>query len=95
MAFTMRSMTLSHIARVIERHFGVTYCPAGVWHLMRRRKWSLQQSERRARDRDEQAIAQWSTEDWPWIKKARREGRPIVCIAQTGSCSPPWAAIAP
>ncbi|HEY7490629.1 MAG TPA: winged helix-turn-helix domain-containing protein [Candidatus Tectomicrobia bacterium] len=63
--------TLSRIASVIERHFGVTYCPSGVWHLMRRLKWSPQKPERRARERDEKAIEKWPTEDWPRIKKSQ------------------------
>jgi transposase len=62
--------TLARIATVIARHFGVTYCPSGVWHLMRRLGWSPQKPQRRARERDEKAIAQWPREDWPRIKKS-------------------------
>jgi hypothetical protein len=81
---------------VIERHFGVTYCPSGVWHLMGRLGSSPQKPQQRARERDEQAIAKWPTEDWPRIKKARREGRTIVFIDQTGfmlqpTVRRPWA----
>ena len=32
--------TLSRMATLIERHFGLTYCPSGVWHLIRRLGWS-------------------------------------------------------
>jgi transposase len=63
--------TLARIATVIERHFGITYCPSGVWHLMRRLGWSAQKPQRRARERDEQAIAKWLREDWPRIKKSQ------------------------
>jgi transposase len=63
--------TLARIATVIERHFGVTYCPSGVWHLLRRLGWSPQKPQRRARERDEQAIAKWPTQDWPRIKKSQ------------------------
>jgi transposase len=63
--------TLSRIATVIARHFGHTYCPSGVWHLMHRLGWSAQKPQRRARERDEQAIAQWPTDDWPRIKKSQ------------------------
>jgi transposase len=62
--------TLARIIIVIERHFGVSYCPSGVWHLMRRLQWSPQKPERRARERDEQAIQKWPTHDWPRIKKS-------------------------
>jgi putative transposase len=61
---------LKRIATIIERHFGRTYCPSGVWHLMRRLHWSPQKPQRRARERDEQAIARWPTEDWPRMKKS-------------------------
>ena len=62
--------TLSRMATVIARHFGITYCPSGVWHLMHRLKWSPQKPQRRARERDEQAIAMWRTANWPRIKKS-------------------------
>jgi transposase len=62
--------TLLRIGLIIEHHFGLTYCPSGVWHLMRCLGWSPQKPQRRARERDEQAIAKWPTEDWPRIKKS-------------------------
>ena len=69
--FRSELWTLSRIITVIERYFAVTYCPSGVWHLMRRLKWSPQKPERRARERDEQAIREWPTQDWPRIKKSQ------------------------
>ncbi len=62
--------TLKRVAELIERRFGVRYDPSGVWHLLRRMGWSCQKPERRARERDEQAIARWRQEDWPRIKKS-------------------------
>jgi transposase len=62
--------TLKRIAALIQQHFGITYCPSGVWRLLCRCKWSPQKPARRARERDEQAIAQWPTETWPWLKKS-------------------------
>jgi transposase len=62
--------TLTRIATVIDRHFGVTYCPSGVWHLLRRLGWSAPKPQRRARERHEQTLATWPTEDWPRIKKS-------------------------
>jgi transposase len=61
--------TLPRVAEVIEKHFGVTYDPSGVWHVMKRMGWSCQKPERRARERDEDAIAAWRKVDWPRIKK--------------------------
>ena len=62
--------TLRRIASMIERHFGVMYCPSGVWRVLRRLKWSPQKPARRARERDEVAIAQWRSHTWPALKKS-------------------------
>lgn len=62
--------TLPRVAEVIRKHFGVTYDPSGVWHVLRRMGWSCQKPERHARERDEQAIAGWRKRDWPRIKKS-------------------------
>jgi len=65
--------TLARVAEVILIHFGVRYDPSGVWHVLRRMGWSCQKPERRARERDEQAIAAWRRDDWPRIKKRPKE----------------------
>jgi transposase len=62
--------TLSRIVELIRKHFGVTYDPSGVWHILHRMGWSCQKPERRARERDEQAIAVWRKKNWPRIKKS-------------------------
>jgi transposase len=67
--------TLGRMAEVIARHFGVQYHPGSVWHVLRAMRWSNQKPERRARERDEQAIAAWRKEHWPRIKK-RPKKRP-------------------
>ena len=51
--------TLNRIADLIESHFGVRYDPSGVWHVLKRMGWSCQKPERRARERNEDAIVQW------------------------------------
>ena len=61
--------TLRRVAEVVEKHFAVTYDPSGIWHVLRRMGWSAQKPERRARERDEHAIATWRKKDWPRIKK--------------------------
>jgi hypothetical protein len=41
-----------------------------VWVILRHRLgWTLQRPERRASERDEEAIARWVAQDWPRIKK--------------------------
>lgn len=62
--------TLKRVAELIQKRFGVHYDPSGVWHVLRRMDWSCQKPERRARERDEQAIARWRRKDWPRIKKS-------------------------
>lgn len=64
--------TLRRVGEVIEKHFGVTYHPGHVWYVLRDLGWSCQKPERRARERDEQAIARWREQDWPRIKKRRK-----------------------
>lgn len=54
---------------VIDRLFGVEYHPCYVPRLLRNLGWSPQKPIQRARERDEAAIARWSREDWPRIKK--------------------------
>ena len=61
--------SLARIAQVIERHFGVRYHPGHVWKILRAMNWSPQKPERRARERDEEAIRRWRKEDWLRIKK--------------------------
>lgn len=65
--------TLSRVVELIERRFAVIYDPSGVWHLLNRMGWSAQKPERRARERDEEAIAAWRKRDWPRIKKRASE----------------------
>jgi transposase len=68
--------TLRRISEVIRKRFGVRYSPVGVWALLRHGLgWSWQKPERRARERDETAIAQWKRNEWPRIKKRRAPRR--------------------
>jgi hypothetical protein len=44
--------------------------PGHVWVILRHRLgWTLQRPERRASERDEEAIARWVQQEWPRIKK--------------------------
>jgi transposase len=62
--------TLRRITVLIARHFGIAYCPSGVWRLLRRCQWSPQKPARGSRTRDEVTIAQWPTAVWPRLKKS-------------------------
>lgn len=61
--------TLPRIAELIERKFGVTFDPSGVWHVMQRLNWSAQKPERQAREQDVEAVETWRTVTWRRIKK--------------------------
>jgi transposase len=56
----------------IERLFGVRYHRDSVSRLLRGLGWSPQKPVVRGRERDEAAIARWSREDWPRLKKEPR-----------------------
>ena len=64
--------TRSRVAAIIRLACGVSSHPRHVGRLLARIRWSPQQPTRRARQRDEAAIAQWRDETWPAIKKGRR-----------------------
>ena len=65
--------TLKRVAEVIRKRFGVQYDPSGVWHVLRHMGWSCQKPERRARERDEEAIVRWRKKEWPRIKKSPKK----------------------
>jgi transposase len=68
--------TLKRIATLIRREFGVRYHPSHLWRLLQASGWSCQVPERRAIQRDEEAIAHWKRYKWPAIKKSPKTWRP-------------------
>lgn len=63
--------TTQRIAEVIKRLFGVRYHRDHVGRLLARCGWSPQKPERRARERDEAAIAHGTRTRWPRVKRGR------------------------
>ena len=61
--------TTARVAEIITRAFGVTYHRDHVGRLLQRLGWSHQKPERRALERDDDAIARWKQRAWPRIKK--------------------------
>lgn len=61
--------TQKRVAKVIQARFGVDYHPNHMWRLLQSLGWSVQKPEKRARERDEKAIAHWKRYRWPHIKK--------------------------
>ena len=68
--------TTARIAALIEREFKVRYHRDHVGRLMHSLNWSHQKPERRALERDEQAIERWKQKDWPRVKKTLRGWAP-------------------
>jgi transposase len=69
--------TLERVAVVICQLTGVRHHPGHVWVILRHRLgWSLQRPERRASERDEEAITRWVQQEWPRIKKGPAQHRP-------------------
>jgi transposase len=64
--------TCERVARVIRKEFGVSYHPAHVSRLLKALRQSLQKPQRRANQRDEEAIEHWKEHRWPSLKKGRK-----------------------
>ncbi len=64
--------TRTRIAAIIRLEFGVSYHPRHVGRLLDALRWSPQKPARRARQRNDAAIAQWRDETWPAIKRGRK-----------------------
>jgi len=69
--------TTRRIADIIERFFGVTYHPDHVGRLLGKMSWSHQKPEKRALERDEEAIQRWKEREWPRVKKTPGGWAPI------------------
>jgi transposase len=63
--------TRGRIGAVIQLEFGVSYHPVHVGRLLKALRWSPQKPARRARQRNEAAIARWRQETWPAINRGR------------------------
>jgi transposase len=64
--------TCQRVAVVIRREFGVSYHPAHVSRVVRTLGLSLQKPQRRAEQRNEEAIDNWKEKKWPSLKKGRK-----------------------
>ncbi|MFF7160730.1 winged helix-turn-helix domain-containing protein [Streptomyces sp. NPDC008086] len=57
--------TPDRIATVIARHFHVRFSPAQTWRIPHRMGLTMQAPQRRAAERDEDAVVAWIKETWP------------------------------
>ena len=64
--------TRSRVAAVISREWGLSYHPVHVGRLLNAMRWSPQKPARRARQRDEAAIARWRADQATRLTRERR-----------------------
>jgi transposase len=72
--------TTARIAEVIRREFGVSCHRAHIGRLMHSLNWSHQKPEKRAVERNEQAIERWKQKEWPRVKKTLRGWAPTSSL---------------
>jgi transposase len=65
--------TLPRIAAALEREAGLRIHPGHLWRVLGAMGWSVQRPEKRALQRDEEAITRWKRRTWPALKKKRGE----------------------
>jgi transposase len=61
--------TLKRVGVVIERMHGVRFSQAHVWRVLASLGFSSQKPEKRAIERDEDAVGNWKRSTWPALKK--------------------------
>jgi transposase len=66
--------TLPRVAALIKKITGVDYHPAHVWKVLNKMGWSVQRPTLRARERDEQKVADWVKGTWEEVKKTPKSG---------------------
>ena len=64
--------TLKRVRLLIEQRFGVSYNEAHVWRILDSLGFSPQRPDRRAIERDEDAVLAWKQKTWPALKKSVR-----------------------
>lgn len=72
--------TTQRIANLIEEKFGIHYHRDHIGRMLHRLHWSHQKPERRALERDEEAIEAWREKEWPRIKKKPQGWAPTSCL---------------
>jgi transposase len=78
--------TAARVAELIRRQSRATFRPVHARKILKRRlRWTGQEAEKRARERDEEASRHWRGKDLPDIvRKARRRGEHLVFLDESG-----------
>ena len=61
--------TLKRVAVVIQREFGVAHGLTQVWRILGALGFSVQKPDKRAIERNEDAVKHWKRRTWPALKK--------------------------
>lgn len=61
--------TLKRVRLLIEKRFGIQYSDVHVWRILGGMGFSSQKPEKRALERNEEAVAHWKKRTWPALKK--------------------------
>jgi transposase len=61
--------TLKRIGALIERQYGVKFSQTHIWRILGGLGFSVQKPERRAIERNEDAVQVWKRKTWPALKK--------------------------
>jgi transposase len=65
--------TLKRVGALIERQYGVKFSQTQIWRILGGLGFSVQKPERRAIERDEDAVQTWKRKTWPRLKKKPTE----------------------
>jgi transposase len=68
--FPTELWTIKRVRAVVKERFDVAYSTAGCWHLLREMGFTPQKPEKRALQRNEDAIEAWKRKTWPALKKS-------------------------
>ena len=74
LGFATELWTAPRLAQIIEQEWGIHFHPDYLTAWLRQRGFTPQKPRRKARERDDEAIARWLAKDWPRIKKRRAAG---------------------
>jgi len=67
--FDTELWTLKRVGVLIKRLYGVKFGQTQIWRILGGLGFSAQKPERRAIERDEEAVRTWKHETWPALKK--------------------------
>lgn len=61
--------TLKRVGALIKRQFGIAFSDVHVWRVLGGMGFSSQKPERRAIERNDEAVRTWKRKTWPALKK--------------------------